>query len=221
MTLLETITQAYLLATGKSTLPQEGSAKYNRLIGLAKKFYRDWQTEPGIDWNSLYQLVEVGTVTATDTFDIDDQIIKISQRPSDQVRIVTSSNTFTYKTVSPSQLYSNRYAYAVSRIGNTVKFSAPFTTSSQQLGGTLYVPAYVRLDDLVNLNDEVLIDNPAWLPVVVAAQYVLSDAQLQYQYPDLLSQAQDLMKGRILANEAQDETEVDGEEHFMVGEYEC
>lgn len=217
MTFLEAMQQAYLLATGKSTLPAEGSSKYNRLYNLVIKFYRDWQTEPGVDWNSLYQLLDSGTITATDTFDIDDTIIKLSQRPNDSVRVITTSNTYTFPTVNASRLYQNRYDNAVAKIGNTLVFSRAFTSSSNEFGGTLYVPCYVRLDDLSNLSDEVLIDNPAWLPVVVAAQYVLSDAQLQYQYPDLLSQAQDLMDGMKLANEPQDETYSDGNYYFDNG----
>jgi hypothetical protein len=221
MNVLEAMQQAYLLATGKSTLPDSSSSKYNRLYNLVLKFYKDWQTEPGVDWNSLYQTLDAGAITATDTFDIDEDIIKLSQRKGDYVRIVTTSNTYYYKTINASRLNSNRYDHAVARVGNSLVFSKAFISTDPHIGGTLLVPCYVRLDDLTSTSDDILIDNPAWLPVVVAAQYVLSDAQLQYQYPDLLSQAQDLMNGMKLANDPQDETYDDDYSHFDNGSDEC
>lgn len=218
MTVLEAITDAYLLATGKSTLPTSGSAKYDRLFNLAKKFYRSWQKEKGTDWDSLYEVVGAGTVTATDTFEIDTEIIKVSQRKGDYIRIVcTNGNTIPFKLVPASKLYEDRYANVVAKIGLNLKFSRTFSATDQEFGGTVEVPAYIKLDDLASESDDVLIDDPDWLPVVIAAQYVLSDAQLSYQYPDLLQQAQDLMDGMKLANNPQEETYTSDEDYFNVG----
>lgn len=222
MTLLEAITEAYLLATGKSTLPTEGSAKYNRLINLAKKFYRDWQTEKGVDWNSLYEVVGAGTVTATDTFDLDTDILKVSKRRGDFIRILTTTdNRINFKLVPATELYRYQYSNAVAHIGTTLKFSRTFASTDQEFGGTIEVPAFIKLDDLSSTTDDVLIDNPAWLPAIVAAQYVLSDAQLSYQYPDLVNQAIELMDGMKLANGTQDDTYNTGEDFFSVGGDEC
>lgn len=216
MTLQDAMAQAYLLATGKSTLPAAGSTKYQRLYNLCIKFYRDWQTEPGVDWNSLYGLTNAGTVTATDTFDLQDEVIKVSQRDGDFIRIlVTSPNGYRNFTLVPaSQLYQNRYTTAVAKVGQTIKFSRAFTSTDPEFGKTIIVPAFLKLDDLEGLDDEVLIDNPAWLPVVVAAQYVLPDAQLSYQYPDLLEQAQDIMDGMKLANNTQADSYNTGQDFF-------
>lgn len=218
ITLQDTLENAYLLATGKATLPDTGSAKYNRLLALSKKFYRDWQNEPGVDWNSLYQLVGAGTVTATDTFDLDTEILRVSQKPGDYVRVLcTDDNYSDFETVPASELYNNKYAKAVAHIGLTVKFSSAFTTTSQEYGGTIYVPAYIRLDDLTSVNDEILIDNPDWLANIVASQYVLTDAQLNYMYPDLLAQANNLMGAMKLANQSQTESYNTGTDMFSVG----
>ncbi len=216
MTLLEAITEGYLLATGKSTLPSSGSSKYNRLIALAKKCYRDWQTETGVEWNSLYEVVSAGTVTATDEFELDEEVNKLSQREGDNIRIVTDENQYyDYKYISPSRLYAYRYNKAVALIAEKrLRFSRGFTSSDPEFGSTISVPASIKLDDLVNLTDEILIDNPAWLPVMIAVHYVQSDAQLQYKYPDLLAHANDLMNGMKLANGSPDSTYSTGEDYF-------
>jgi hypothetical protein len=54
----EAITEAYMLATGKSVgVTAIPTAKRNLLTALAVKFYRDWQTEPGTEWDSLYDVI--------------------------------------------------------------------------------------------------------------------------------------------------------------------
>jgi hypothetical protein len=219
VTILEAMTEAYLLATGKSTLPTVGSAKYLRLYNLCKKYHRDWAYETGVDWNSLNTLVEAGTVTATDTFDLDSdtKVIRLSQRERDFVRIVSDTNTFLYSTKNASELYPGRFTKIVSKVGNTLRFPSAFTAESQEFGGTIYAPAYVELEEITSVNDDVLIDNPAWLPVRVAAQYVLPDAQLSYQSPDLIAQANDLMIGMKLDNNSGGETYSTGENFFDVG----
>jgi len=210
--------EAYLLATGKVTLPAEGTTKYERLKALAKKFYRDWQTEPGEDWNSLYEVVGAGTVTATDTFDLDTDIHKVSKRDGDYVRIVTTDDQkINFILVPATTLYKYRNGNAVAHVGTTLKFSRTFTSTDQEFGGTIEVPAFIKLDDLESESDDVLIDNTAWLPIKMASQYILSDAQLSYQYPDLVEQANELMRGMKLANGTQYDTYSTGEDFFANG----
>lgn len=220
MTKQEAMTEAYLLATGKNTLPTTGGTKYNRLEGLVEKCYRDWQTETGVDWNSLFQVVGAGTVTATDTFDLDTEINKVSKRDGDYIRIVTDDyGTINFKLVPATQLYRDATRNSVAHIGTQLKFSRTFTSTDQEFGGEIQVPAFVKLDDLDNLTDDVLIDNPAWLPAIVAAHYVLSDVQLNFKYPDLIAQANDLMNGMKLANGTQDDNYTAGENYFDNGGY--
>lgn len=194
-TILDCMTDGYTLATGKSTLPVTGSSKYGRLFALAKKLYRDWQNEPGVDWNSLYQLVNVGTVTATDTFDIDTDFWKVSQRDGDTIYVATTDgNKIPFKLVEASALYSYRYTNAVAVVGKTLVFSRAFTSDDQSFGGTLYVPLFAKLDEITSVNDDVLIDNPDWLSHAIASYYVMTDAQLNYLYPDLVNQTDQLMQ---------------------------
>lgn len=212
------MTEAYLVATGKPSLPNSGSSKYNRLLSLCKKCYRDWQTEVGTDWNSLYQIVGAGTVSNTDTYDIDTDILRVSQREGDYIRIVTlDGDIINFKLVPASRLYATKHSNTVAKIGQTLKFNRVFTSDDNEFGGTIEVPAYIKLDDLENLDDDILIDNPAWLPVIVAAHYVTSDAQLSYKYPDIVAQAADLMYGMKVANGTQGDTYSTGENFFDVG----
>lgn len=217
MTLLEAMTEGYLLATGKATLPAAGSAKYNRLLSLAKKIYHDWQTETGVDWNSLHRVLNIGNVTATDEFAIGTDIHKISQREEDAIRIVTDDNTHEFMLVPAPRLYRFRYGNAVAHIGANLKFSRTFAADDQEFGGAIHVPVFVKLTPLSDPADAVLIDNPNWLPAILAAHYVLSDRQLNYKYPDLIAQANDLMVGMKLANNPQSDTYNTGEDFFDVG----
>jgi hypothetical protein len=67
-------------------------------------------------------------------------------------------------------------------------------------GGTIEVPAIIKLDDINSDTSEILIDNPQWLPARLAAQYVFNDRQLNYLYDDLLADANDMMQGMIDQN---------------------
>lgn len=195
---IDAVNQAILIATGKAATPT--GSKLDQLNQLAIKYYRDWQVEPGVEWDSLYQVVSGGTVTATDTFDLDTDINYISQRPGNYVRVKLGPDSYiNYTVVTPQQLYQSRHANAAAKVAdNQIKFSKPFLATDQAFGGTIEVPAIIKLDDLTNDKSEVLIDNPAWLPVRMAAQYVLTNKQLNYLYSDILAQANELMQGMML-----------------------
>jgi hypothetical protein len=209
MTILECMTDAYLLATGKPTLPAQGSTKYNRLYALAKRLHRRWQVEPDVDWNSLYAIVGAGTVTETDTFDLDTDIHKISQRPGDYVYISKNGANYLYKLVDASELGRYRYAVCVALIGQTLKFSRPFTATDQVFGGTINVPAYVKLNEIESIDDDVLVDDPDWLAAAVAQYYVMPDSEMNYMLPDLQDQANELMTSMIQANYRDDSYQSD------------
>lgn len=216
MTILLAMQEAYLLATGKTILPTAGSTKYDRLYGLCRKFHRDWAYERNVDWNSLNRLVPAGIVSATDTFALNSgtKVIRLSQRPGDYVRIVTASNVFQYQLNAASKLYQDRYGRSLSKVGQTIRFSKAFVATDQMVGGSIFVPAYVELSEITSVNDDLAIDNDAWLPAVVAAQYVLSDAGLSYQYPDLINQANEIMDGMKLDNQSGNESYSTGENFF-------
>ncbi len=213
MNRLEALQEAYTLATGKSTLPT--GTKLDKLVTLTRKAYRDWQTEPDTEWQSLYTVVSAGSVTATDTFELDTEINFISQEVTDPVRIKKDGQYQTYAVVRPQQLYGLREERAVAKTAdNAIRFSHPFRPDDQFIGGSIEVPAIIKLDDLVRDNDEVLVDNPAWLPAKVAALYVLNDSQLNYLYSDLNDLANELMSGMKERNDSSADSYNTGIDYF-------
>lgn len=221
MTRLDVITEAWLLATGKTALPSVGQTKRDQLNALAVKFYRDWQVEPGVEWNSLYQLVGAGTVTATDEFTLDTDINYISKNEGNKVRVLTTAGQYIdYETVLPMQLYQYRGSNAVAHIiedgEHKLRFSKPFTATETAFGGTIQVPAIIKLDDITTDESEILIDQPQWLAERVAAQYAYSYKSLRDMYPDLLDLANERMSSMKAANSSGNESYNTGIDYFAL-----
>lgn len=204
MTVTEAIAETYLLAVGKTTVLTTGS-KYTRIIGLLDYFQRKWGRAKGIDWNSLYNpAFSLGTVTATDTFDIDTSTVrKLSPREGDTVRIVWSDGVgYTdYDTVDANKLKD--YSYGVNkesplgfycaRIGNTLVFNHEFISTDSQYGGEIFIPCYIFPDSITSDNpdtDEVQVDDPSWLTTRAAAEYCRNDITRRARYPELKDDAE-------------------------------
>lgn len=222
-TRLDAITDGYTFATGKTTLPAAGTAKRELLTALAIKFYRSWQTEPDTEWDSLYQLVGAGTVTATDEFDLDTDINFISKREGNNVRILISGSTdnyINYTTVKPQQLYQyrtgNYCAHVVEDGTHKIRFSRAFVAADQAIGGTIQVPAVIKLDDITSDTSEILIDNPEWLGKRIAAQYAFSFKSLRDMYDDLLALANEDMVSMKAGNTSGNESYNTGIDYFAL-----
>ncbi len=203
-TRLDAIKRAWRLAEGKSTstLPPTGNRKRDILTDFAIDYYRDWQVEPGVEWESLSQDVSAGTVTAdNDTYDLSEDIHFISKDENNYVVI----NEEKYKVVSVRQLSKYAYGRAVAHIvqdgTHSIKFSRPFREGDALIGKEILVPCIIKLDDINSDESDVLIDNPEWLAVRVAAQYCDSFPSKRERYSDLLEQANELMMGMKSANE--------------------
>lgn len=190
------VKRAHLKASGKVKTLAVTDPKYIRILLLANMYQEEWQNEPGVDWESTYDYVSTGTVSATDSYPIDtDTILKISQKEFDDIKIVNSDDqVWYYKRVAPSD-FTKRQAHNVCtvRAGNLV-FSRAFTATDPQFGATIYIPAYQKLEELSGANDDILVDDPEWLLTMVAAEIVRNDVVKQNQYPNLIAQAQNLMQ---------------------------
>lgn len=194
MTIDAAIAKAFLHAQRKATPPAEGTSKYNALLGIADSMQKLWAIEPDTEWTSLYELVSIGTVTATDTFDLDDSINYISKREGDYVLVTNGTSTTEYRLVTPNQLYENRFSAAVARIGNTLKFSKAFAATDSVFGYTIKVPAIVYPDDITVGTQEVQVDDPMWLCYMMAAEFVRNSVEKQGQYDNLLALADQCMQ---------------------------
>lgn len=224
MTRKDAIEDAYSLSTGKavdiSSIPTD---KRDLLTKFAMKFYREWQLEPGMEWDSLYQVIGGGSVTATDTFTLDTDINFVAtqeQHELNTVRILLNDdmNYINYTLVKPGELYLNRYQNAVAHIPstNSLKFSRKFVSGEQAFGGSIQVPAIIKLDDINSDGDDILLDDPEWLSWRMAAQYVFSFKSLRDMYDDLLNGANDRMQGMIGRNGSGNDSTSSGVDYFYV-----
>lgn len=221
MTVADAITGTYLRAVGKATAPATTSAKYARIVGLLDYFQRQWGREPGVDWASLYDpAFSIGNVTATDTFDLDTSSIrKLSSREGDVVRIVHSDGTgYTDYTIVDANKLKDYYAGAnkesysgfyCAKMGNELVFNHRFTTDDSQFGGEIFVPIYAFSDPITADNpdsDEVQVDDPDWLITRAAAEYCRNDITRRQRYPELLTEANNIMQRMKDDNDGQIDT---------------
>lgn len=207
MTITDAVADVYLRATGKTTTLTTGT-KYNRIIGLLDFYQRRWARENGIDWNSLYDpAFSLGTITATDTFDIDTSSVrKLSSREGDKVRVVWSNGTsYTdYDIIDANKLKDYSYGvnkesilgFVCAQIGSTLVFNHEFTSNDSQFGGEIFAPVYTFPDEITASNpntDEIQVNDPDWLVTIAAAEYVRNDITRRQRYPELVAEANEIM----------------------------
>lgn len=191
------VRQALVKATGKvNDQLSTSDTKYKKMLAIGNYYIKAWESEPDVDWNSLYDpRYSIGTVTASDSFDLDDDIRKISDTPEDDIRIQTTDGTYLhYQTVSADELPRYTSGRYVAQVGRTIRFNKAFTADAQGFCGTLYLPVYTSAPEMVLPTDTVPVDNPLWLVTIAAAEYVRNDVVRQNQYPNLISEANNLMQ---------------------------
>jgi hypothetical protein len=214
VTTSEFVAAVILRATGKTSTAVSGDTKWTKVLGIGNLKIQDWADEPGVDWNSLYDpLFSIGTVTATDTFALDDSIRKISDTKDDYVVVNHTDGTgqTQYQVVAADDL-KNYYwgqnkesytGYYCAQIGRNLVFNHKFVTTDPQYGGTILVPVYTYPEPLVGDSDDVPVDIPNWLVVVAAAEYVRNDITKQNQFPGLIAEANEIMQRMKDDNDAQ------------------
>lgn len=210
----EFVAQTLLKATGKTSSAVFGDTKYTKVLGIGNMAIDNWSNEPDVDWTSLYDpQVSLGSVTATDTFELDESIRKISDTSGDAVQIfhADGSGVTTYDIVKADTLkryYSgqnkqNSVGTICAQIGRNLVFNHEFSSTDSEFGGTILVPAYLYPEHLSKPGDTIPVDIPSWLVVISAAEYVRNDITKQGQYPNLISEANQIMERMKADNEAQ------------------
>lgn len=198
-TLLDVITEANLLATGKATAPANTTSRYATLKSLANYCQRMWQDEPTIDgWDSLYITVSLpSTISATDTYALTASVREISRRDGDYIYVLhTDGTTKTYyELVEIDQLQS--YAIGgyrvVARNGSNLVFSIAFTSADPQFGGTIKIPCYTTVSTLSDDSNIVQVDDPTWPFLAMAAEYCRVKTSLQGRVDGLVARANEVM----------------------------
>lgn len=206
MTLSELVSAVVLKATGKTSTLAAGDAKWEKIRQIANQYISQWQNTTGVDWASLYERARViGTVSATDAFDLDDDIRQLSHQRGDVVQLVQSDGqVFDYDIVHADKLKTyDESARVCAKIGRQLVFRVPFTASSAAFGASIQVPIYTFADSLTTANDEVPVDIPQWLVLMTAAEYVRNDITKQNQYPNLVAEANALLDRMVDDNDGQ------------------
>ena len=196
MTLTELVSAVIFKATGKAYSGSEGDTKWEKVRAIANTLIDSWESEPDIDWESLYTPdFSIGTVTATDTYELDlDEIRKISTERGDSIRIVHTDDTWTdYQLVEADKLKQHTEGYFCARVGTNLVFNHVFEAADPQFGGDIQVPKFGYAENLTAGTDEVTVDIPNWLVIMSAAEYVRNDIVRQNQYPNLIAEANQLM----------------------------
>ena len=212
----DTMNAIYLKATGKTATFNFTDTKGVKILGLMNFYQSRWSKASGVDWISLYNPMElVGAVTATDTFDLDTSTIrKLSQQEGDNVRIIWPNDAGTinnpdnytdYELVPADRIKTdfNQGKYCALRGGQLV-FNASFSSTDPEYQGQLYVPCYTYVQPLVNPDDSVVVDDPDWLTLQCAAEYVRTDVTRLGQFPNLQSEANDCF-ARMLDDNGNDQ----------------
>lgn len=196
MTVAELLSQAYLLATGKAKALD--ATKKAKFLGLANIMQQQWENEPGIDWDSTYEYVTLADPISeiANAYALPANVRDVSKKEGDRIRIQhsLSGQSSYYDIVRPQDLqahyYSNNVAAVIKR---QVVFPNMFLIDAPQYGGSIVVPAYTKLPALVDGTDEVLVDDPAWLVYMTAAEYVRNDITKANQYGNLVAYAANSM----------------------------
>lgn len=202
MKVSELVNKAYLIATGKNTPVSITDKNGSKLLQLANIYQELWASEPNTSWNSLYEDVEIGTISNTDTYDLDSSIRRISNRSGDSIKVVKDNTTNLFPLVSPDELTGSG-DNVCAQIGSSLKFNRTFTADDQLFGGIIVVPAYTNVPVLSKENDTVAVDDPNWLVFSIAAKWSMDDSLLVQNYPNLLQIANNAMAAMKKANQPQ------------------
>jgi hypothetical protein len=203
MTVAEAIQRTNVLYSGEATEPDEDIEA--AILLYLNIFQERWCREPGIDWNSLRVLTDIGNVTATNRFPLEG-VVKLSRQEGDYVIITHTDDTQSiYTIVTPTVLHTTSRDNVCTVFGRDLVFPTAFTSSSLQYGGTVTVPAYTNLEPLVNdgSDTEILVDDPDWLCYMAAAELAAQDVTKADQAPRMLAYATDAMNAMKENNESQ------------------
>ena len=187
------IGKAYVEAKMKATAPTSGN-KFDSLISMADTMQKNWAAEPGVEWNSLFELYTLTpVVTATATFALHNDIQYLSKGDNQYVIVTDGTQEKRYRVVKATQLDFYREQDACAQVGRNLKFSKAFASDSSLLGYNIKVPAIKYANDLTASTDTIQVDEPLWVAYMMAADFVRNDVTKKDQYDNLIEYANVLM----------------------------
>ena len=174
--------------------PAEGSEEATYWLSIINRKKDEWAYDPNENWSSLFAVRTLAdpVVAGTQTYDLDRDFM----RPSDDVFVEVGPKTITHKLVEP-QLRDTGDVFITGKILN---FTDTIEATDERVGGDILMPGFYSPIDLTAFDDDVLIDDPNWLAVAVAAELAFSDVTYEDKYSDLVGTANDLYTKMKSAN---------------------
>ena len=208
MTLQELINAVMLKATGKPTILPTTNTKWEKIRGILNYYQQAWAHEPGQHWRSLYHIESLGTITNTGEYSIPSHVDEVSTAFGDNVFVMTTDGKMVkFELVDHDDFENHLTGNYCTIIGNDIdgkylEFAGIFMDDDPCYGGELKVPCYYKVEDLVNIDDTTIVDDPMWLVTMAAAEYIRNDIVKQNQYGNLVAEANNLMTSMIRRNRA-------------------
>ena len=201
------VSNTYLLAVGKLPTFVAGDKKYEKIVAIANLKIDEWAREA--DWRSLYDpKYQVGTISATDTYELDDEVEKVTAGFGDYVIVRKDNHDTHFQTVAPEKLKMYDTGDYCAVVGRNLVFNRTFTSDDPIYGGSILAPVKLFPEKLTSAGSTVVVDDPNWLVKIVAAEWVRNDNVRQNQYPNLVAEANALMENMKEANDEAQVSEV-------------
>lgn len=205
MNTTQLVSAVMLKATGKVRNLPETDKKYQKILGIANMYIPVWQSEPNVDWQSLYDpAYTIDTLSTDQAYTIDmTKVAKVSDVLGDTIKVKKDGQEREYTTVPPEQAGMYKGQNCCTIAGNKLVFIDPIRGDDHMIGGQITIPVYLHAPLLTSQSSIVPVDNPMWLVTMCAAEYARNDILLQNQYSNLVEEANQLMQKMIENNAAQ------------------
>lgn len=151
-------------------------------------------------WSNIYQVLEVGTITASNApeYELAEEFLA----PANNVYVLTvDGNRTEYEIIKPQEVNPNKQqVYIAGGNPQILYFTQPILADSNIVDGTLYIPGYFMPDDMISANDELPFSDPNWAVMAVASEIAFNDLTYEDKAPDLNSKANALYAQMVKLN---------------------
>jgi len=174
--------------------PAEGSEEATYWLSVINRKKDEWAYDPNENWSSLFAVRTLADpiAAATQSYNLDSDFM----RPSDDVFVEVGPKKIKHRLVEP-QLRDSGDVFITGKILN---FTDTIEATDERVGGDILMPGFYSPIDLTAFDDDVLIDDPNWLVMAVAADIAFSDVTYEDKYADLVGMANDLYSKMKSAN---------------------
>jgi hypothetical protein len=161
------------------------------------------------NWASAFEVKEVGEITVDNnlSFELTGDDLGNFIAEADQAYVIDTNGQYHYfdfvKVNEVDRRYQNLYVAGANP--QKLYFTRPVTADDAIVGGTLYLPGYWMPEDLdaeaEGIEDAIIVvDDPEWAVMAVAAQIAFNDITYEEKFDDLDGQAGVLWKIMVKKN---------------------